>query len=130
MLYFKKIKFICLIGIFFCSCKSNSTGSCSPVVKYKIDTINIGNILKGDSSSIKFELKNISDCDFYIKKIGVGCGCTQAQFDSTVIKPGQSSSISLKYRNKEDSGYFIKTIVVESNSSPPLHTLFIRGKGL
>jgi hypothetical protein len=129
MLYFGKTKFIYVICIFIYSCKENIANNCSPIVNYNNDTINIGNIKKGDSVNIIFKLKNIGDCDFHIKKIGVGCGCTEVKFDSTIIKPNQSSLISLKYRNKEDSGGFIKAIVVESNSSPTLHTLFVKGKG-
>jgi hypothetical protein len=129
MNYFVKNKFILIVAIFFCSCKGSTTSNCTPAVNYKSDTINIGNIKKGDSANIVFKLQNISDCDFYIKKIGVGCGCTEAQYDSTQIKSNQTSIITLKYKNKEDTGSFIKTIVVESNSKPTLHALFIKGFG-
>lgn len=127
---FKNKNMLIIAILFFCACNEVKNNNCLPTVKYDKDTINIGQVKKGDSANIRFELINNGDCDFYIKKIGVGCGCTKAIYDTSKIKPNEKSIISLKYKNKEDSGVFIKTIVVESNSSPTLHTLFIKGNGV
>lgn len=99
----------------------------SAIIRFEPDTFNMGTITKGDIVTVEFKYFNDSEFPLQIKNIGSSCGCTKPEFDTSVIKPHEFGSIKTSYSSKNDSGSIIKTLVVESNTKPTLHVIYLSG---
>lgn len=107
------------------------TTSCSErkkeaVISIEKDTISFI-AKKGQIVRASFTIKNVGDDTLYIKNINTDCGCTTVKSPKKFILPTESSSVLLSYDTKSDSGDVTKTVVVESNTTPILHTVIIAG---
>jgi hypothetical protein len=91
------------------------------------DTFDFKEIARGDSVGLKFKFFNKSKNRLVVKKIGVSCGCTNVSVDKDTIEANGYGVIKGIYISKEDSGKVLKTIVVETNTTPTLNVLFIKG---
>jgi hypothetical protein len=91
------------------------------------DTIDLKTIKKGDIIDISFSLKNTGYGDLIIKNSSVGCGCTKIKPLKDTINPGETVDLNLSYDSKNDSGRVLKTVIIETNATPKLHVLYIKG---
>ncbi len=115
-----------IIILTFCiSC--NNTNSEKAEIKFSRDTFFFYNIRKGDSAVGVFNFTNIGNADLEIIKLGTSCGCTNAYMSNNRIKPNEKGQIFATYHSNEDLGNIVKTIIVESNTKPVLHVLYIKG---
>lgn len=99
----------------------------TPRIRFSRDTFYFGTIHKGDSVNAVFHFSNTGSAPLVIKKLGPGCGCTNAYVNKDQLAPADTGVLYSTYHSRDDSGMVLKTIVVESNTSPVLHTLFIKG---
>lgn len=117
----------CPIALLLCiSCNNKDSGRAE--IKFSQDSFLFNKIRRGDSIIGVFEFTNTGKADLEIKKLGPGCGCTNAYVLNNKLRPGESSKLLATYHSDKDSGVILKTIIVESNTTPILHTLYIKGK--
>jgi Protein of unknown function (DUF1573). len=76
----------------------------------------------------KFIVINNGDQDLIIDRVVSSCGCTVAQPEDSVLKPGKSTPISVEFNSTGRSGEQVKTISVLSNDeSNPLFQFTLSG---
>ncbi len=111
-----------------CGCINNQENNHkSPRALYTYDTFDFKKIRKGAIVNASFRLKNTGNLNLLIKNTSAGCGCTKVGYVKDTIPPGEAIDIKLNYDSKDDSGKVLKTFVVETNTNPKLHVLFIKG---
>jgi Protein of unknown function (DUF1573) len=124
-----KTNFIIILTALLFSCNSKSeTAKDLAEIKFYSDTVHFGRIKKGEIIKAAFQYQNIGKSNLKIINISPDCGCTRTDVASKTIQSGNNGKIIFSYDSKKDSGMILKTIVLETNSTPKLHTLFITGE--
>lgn len=121
-----RISLFPLLFVSFIACRAPE--SKNPVLIVEKDTFDFGTINQGDSARATFSFRNEGTGLLIIKKLGVSCGCTNAVSSKDSIYTSESANIFASYHSGKDSGQILKTIIVESNTTPVLHVLYIKGK--
>ena len=92
-----------------------SYGQDGPKIEFKQETINYGEVVKGEDDGIRvFEFTNTGNAPLIITAVKSSCGCTVPTKPSEPIMPGKSDKITVKYNM--NPGPISKTITVESNA--------------
>lgn len=89
-------------------------------------------IKRGEIFIADFKLKNTGNSTLLIKSINSTCGCTQVGKIKYNINPGEEQVVKIKYDNKADMNArkIKKAIMIESNTTPILHTVYIEGEAI
>ncbi len=58
-------------------------------IKWKSESIDVGNIPQGKAKLIRFEFTNTSSKPIIIQNVAPSCGCTTADYTKTPIQPGK-----------------------------------------
>ncbi|NJM79041.1 MAG: DUF1573 domain-containing protein [Flavobacterium sp.] len=113
---------ICLFSL-------SSFGQDGPKIEFKTETINYGDVVKGEDDGVCiFEFTNTGNAPLIISSVNSSCGCTVADKPSEPIMPGKSDKITVKYNM--NPGPISKTITVESNAvNKPNGVVPLRIKG-
>ncbi|MCR5861886.1 DUF1573 domain-containing protein [Flavobacterium sp. J372] len=114
-----------LIIFLICSCskKEKGTARVKPVKDFVFDTISIN-----DTMTHVFDVKNISDEDLIISKVGTSCGCTAAVISDSVVRPNNSAQVRVEFiARKEKTGDIKNSIVLRTNTEPPFTVFYIKG---
>lgn len=102
----------------------------APNIVFEEKNYNFGKIPAGQKHIEKeFVFKNTGKSDLIIRKIRTTCGCTTADPEKTVLKPGESSSFKAIFTPGSRKGMQRKSIYVISNDpNNPEVRLMIRGE--
>ncbi|WP_144283482.1 DUF1573 domain-containing protein [Chryseobacterium echinoideorum] len=95
-------------------------------VKWKTESIDVGNIPQGKPKLIRFEFTNTSAKSIMIENVAPSCGCTTADYTKTEIKPGEKGFVEASY-NAASPGAFTKTVHVTTSDSKTPKTLSFKG---
>ena len=95
-------------------------------IKWKSESIDVGNIPQGKPKLIRFELTNTSTKPVIIENVAPACGCTTADYTKTPILPGKKGFAEASY-NAATTGAFIKTVTVTTSDSKTPKTLSFKG---
>lgn len=108
---------------------NNTTQNDKPLLKFNSDTVNFGQIKKGDSISVTFPFHNVGKANLIIKDVQASCACTIVLFDKKTIAPGDSGVIKVQFNSSKtkDTGVVIRPIAVETNGIPIINVAVIRG---
>ncbi len=87
----------------------------APKIEFDNVTFNFDTIKSGDKADHVYTFKNTGKSDLIIRKVTPSCGCTVANLDNKVIKPGDSGNISANFNSAGKNGNTSKTITVISN---------------
>lgn len=98
-------------------------------ISFKSETIDYGQIAKGDDGLRVFEFTNTGTAPLIISDVKSTCGCTIPKKPSGPIAPGANSTIEVKYDTNR-VGPIRRTITVYSNASEPMVALKISGEVL
>lgn len=98
-------------------------------INFKSETIDYGQIAKGDDGLRVFEFTNTGTAPLIISDVKSTCGCTIPKKPSGPIAPGANSTIEVKYDTNR-VGPIRRTITVYSNASEPMVALKISGEVL
>lgn len=98
-------------------------------ISFKSETIDYGQIAKGDDGLRVFEFTNTGNAPLIISDVKSTCGCTIPKKPSGPIAPGANSTIEVKYDTNR-VGPIRRTITVYSNASEPMVALKISGEVL
>ncbi|WP_294199123.1 MULTISPECIES: DUF1573 domain-containing protein [Chryseobacterium] len=131
----KKLKVTALLAVLACSpFYANVLPSVgTPVVsvladaiKWKSESIEVGNIPQGKPKVIRFEFTNTSNKPIIIENVAPSCGCTTANYTKTPILPGKVGFVEASY-NAANAGPFMKTVNVTTSDSKTPKTLSFKG---
>jgi LPXTG-motif cell wall-anchored protein len=87
-----------------------------PVMTFKEEKINFGEVPQGPVVSGEFEFTNTGQSVLIIKKIQPACGCTGLIADEKKeFQPGESGKIKFTFNTEGRNGMNEKTITIESN---------------
>ncbi|WES97017.1 DUF1573 domain-containing protein [Chryseobacterium arthrosphaerae] len=95
-------------------------------IKWKSESIDVGNIPQGKAKLIRFEFTNTSSKPIIIQNVAPSCGCTTADYTKTPIQPGKKGFVEASY-NAAAAGPFMKTVNVTTSESKTPKTLSFKG---
>ncbi|MEA1849734.1 MULTISPECIES: DUF1573 domain-containing protein [Chryseobacterium] len=95
-------------------------------IKWKSESIDVGNIPQGKPKVIRFEFTNTSKKPIVIENVAPSCGCTTADYTKTPILPGKKGFVEASY-NAASAGPFMKTVNVTTSDSKTPKTLSFKG---
>lgn len=95
-------------------------------VKWKSESIDVGNIPQGKPKLIRFEFTNTGSKPIVIENVAPSCGCTTADYTKTPILPGKKGFVEASY-NAANPGAFMKTVNVTTSDSKTPKTLSFKG---
>lgn len=95
-------------------------------IKWKSESIDVGNIPQGKPKLIRFEFTNTSSKPIIIENVAPSCGCTTADYTKTPILPGKKGFVEASY-NAAAAGPFMKTVNVTTSDSKTPKTLSFKG---
>lgn len=95
-------------------------------IKWKSESIDVGNIPQGKPKLIRFEFTNTSSKPIIIQNVAPSCGCTTADYTKTPILPGKKGFVEASY-NAAAAGAFMKTVNVTTSDSKTPKTLSFKG---
>ena len=88
-----------------------------PVINFKENNINIGQVIQGEKKTITFEFVNSGDADLIIDLV-TACKCTDISWPQEVIAPGETGTIVAVLDTNEMEGPYTKTIDIIANTNP------------
>lgn len=126
----------CVIGLTSCRSKEeNITAIANDSTNYTaiqwIDSVkNIGTVIAGTKTEIKFRFKNTGSKPLYIIAARPGCGCTVADYPKEAMATNAEGEIKAEYNvNKGMTGEFRKNITVITNTKGTTnHNIFFYGE--
>jgi len=95
-------------------------------IKWKSESIDVGNIPQGKPKLIRFEFTNTTKKPIVIENVAPSCGCTTADYTKTPILPGKTGFVEASY-NAAAAGAFMKTVNVTTSDSKTPKTLSFKG---
>jgi hypothetical protein len=87
----------------------------APKIKFEETHLKIEEVKQGELAHYSFKFKNEGKSDLIIRKTKASCGCTAAEPEKKVLKPGESSSIEVDFDTKRYSGKKTKSVTIISN---------------
>ncbi len=113
---------ISMVVLAYCSC---NTSPKQAKIAFEQDTIAIS-LAKGALLDTSFKFKNEGNDTLKIKNVEVDCGCTIVDYPK-FIAPDSSAVIKVKFDSREKkNNAVLQAILVESNSQPMLHILYLK----
>lgn len=131
----KKLTISALLAVFaFSPFYANISAAENPAVvkmiadaiKWKSESIDVGNIPQGKPKLIRFEFTNTTSKPIIIENVAPSCGCTTADYTKTPIAPGKKGFVEASY-NAAAPGPFIKNVNVTTSDSKTPKTLTFKG---
>jgi hypothetical protein len=131
----KKLTISALLAVFaFAPFYANVPASENPgvvktvadAIKWKSESINVGNIPQGKPKLIRFEFTNTTSKPIIIENVAPSCGCTTADYTKEPIAPGKKGFVEASY-NAAAAGPFMKTVNVTTSDSKTPKTLSFKG---
>lgn len=99
----------------------------APIITFDQETIDIGQIKRGDKKDIVYDFTNTGNADLIIELI-TACKCTSTDWTRGVIAPGGRGQISVTFDSKDQArGPLKKTIDIISNTDPIVMECFFEG---
>jgi hypothetical protein len=95
-------------------------------IKWKSESIDVGNIPQGKPKLIRFEFTNTTKKPIVIENVAPSCGCTTADYTKTPILPGKKGFVEASF-NAAAAGAFMKTVNVTTSDSKTPKTLSFKG---
>lgn len=87
-----------------------------PVMTFKEEKVNLGDVPQGPVVNGEFEFTNTGNSNLIIKKIVPACGCTGLVADEkNEYKPGETGKIKFTFNTEGRSGVNEKSFSIETN---------------
>ncbi len=98
-----------------------------PVIKFKSENHDFGNIKEGVQATHEFEFVNTGKGALIISNVAASCGCTTPDWTREPIAPGKTGKIKAVYNSQGRPGQFTKQVTVTSNAAEATKVLTISG---
>lgn len=86
-----------------------------PRISAKKTFHDFGTVVEGQVVNTNFEISNSGSADLVINNVQASCGCTAAQPDKNVLKPGEKTSIKVEFNSANRLGPQDKSVYVMTN---------------
>lgn len=86
-----------------------------PRISAKKTLHDFGTVVEGQVVSTSFEISNSGSADLAINNVQASCGCTAAQPDKKVLKPGEKTAIKVEFDSANRFGPQDKSVYVMTN---------------
>lgn len=96
-----------------------------PVITFKNQTIDLGEIKEGEEITMQFEFIN-SGSDPLAIEIVTACKCTSLSWPEEVVLPNAKGSIFVKFDSTGYSGEVSKVVDIISNTDPVVVEAFFK----
>ncbi len=120
----KKLVLFLFVGLLGFSLTAQDVGA---KIEFKTETVDYGEISKGDDGVRVFEFTNTGKAPLIISDVRSSCGCTIPKKPEDPIMPGKTGEIQVKYDTNR-VGPIRKAITVISNADTPTKVLKIKGE--
>ena len=87
-------------------------------VKWKAESVDLGEIPVGKPVTLEFEFTNTSDAPVIVVNAQASCGCTVADYPKEPVLAGKTAKITATY-NAATKGAFSKTVTVTIQNEDP-----------
>ncbi len=94
-----------------------------PIMSFKDDNLNIGEVEKGKVTRMLYEFENTGNAPLIIELV-TACKCTELEWTRGEISPGEKGEIIVAYDSKDDVGEVKKTIDIIANTDPIVVEVF------
>jgi hypothetical protein len=74
-----------------------------------------GDALQQKTLTKEFSIRNFGTADLVIENVQTSCGCTVADLETKVVKPGGSTPLRVSLQTRGNSGRIAKSVLVKSN---------------
>gem|GEM_PF-5847042 len=113
--------FFLLLSVVFCTCSSKK----GPIIKYKSNIINLGEIKFKKEFPGKFLIYNTGDEPLMLKEATADCSCTVPDnIKNTAVQPNDSMFINFKITPAID-GFLQQNIYLDNSSVNESRALFL-----
>ncbi|MCK5538754.1 MAG: DUF1573 domain-containing protein [Bacteroidales bacterium] len=103
----------------------------APIVHFKTETFNFGEIKQGEKVDFVFKLKNVGKSTLIIHKLSSSCGCTAVMPESKTIEPGKTVDIKAIFDSAHKKGMQNKSVTIITNDPKNSRkVLWVRGNVL
>lgn len=100
----------------------------APRISVKVDVLDFGAIVSGETVTVKFTVVNEGDAELVIKDLKTSCGCTAVVTSAKNIAPGGSAEVEAVFDSAGHTGKVSKTVTIVSNDpQQPQKDLTITG---
>ena len=98
-----------------------------PVIQWETTTEHdFGDLLRGESVTVDFKFKNISDQPIVIESVRPDCGCTAPNWENIPTEPDSIGQLSITF-DATKKGYFNKKIKVFFSGQRKGEKLYVEG---
>jgi hypothetical protein len=98
----------------------------NPVLSWKTDDVQLGEIQQNKPVTIDFEFTNTGKTPVIITNVQAACGCTATDYSRLPVLPGQTTKITATF-NAAAKGAFKKTVTVTTNAEDTPKVLSFSG---
>uniref|UniRef100_UPI004048B384 DUF1573 domain-containing protein n=1 Tax=Algoriphagus sp. TaxID=1872435 RepID=UPI004048B384 len=116
------MKKIALLFIFFILAFANQVQAQEtvPVISFKENSINFGDIVQGQKVEHTFVLTNTGKQPLIISNVAATCGCTVPSWPKEPVAPGKSAEIKVSFNSTGKVGKQNSVVRIYSNASEPI----------
>jgi len=97
-----------------------------PIITAAEKAFEYGNVIQGEMARHEFTVTNTGEKELKISRVRASCGCTAAEPDKKLLKPGESTKIKVEFNSTGRQGIQRKYIYIYSNdtANPELRLTF------
>jgi len=77
-----------------------------------------GTLVKGESSTIRFDFENTGKSDLIIKEVYGHCSCSKPSFTMDIIPPGGRGYVNVLFNSELKTGKIFTQVVILANTFP------------
>ena len=116
------MKKIALLFIFFIFAFANQVQAQEtvPVISFKENSIDFGDIVQGQKVEHTFVLTNTGKQPLIISNVAATCGCTVPSWPKEPVAPGKSAEIKVSFNSTGKVGKQNSVVRIYSNASEPI----------
>jgi len=116
------------ILLIFIAITTSKGQSPSPKIYAQVDHFDFGKVVEGQIVKHNFEIQNTGNSDLNIKNVSASCGCTAANPEKSLLKPGEKTNINVTFNSASRIGEQEKNIyVISDDPQTPELKLFLKG---
>lgn len=105
--------------------ESTATPTGFPVIAFDKTTHDFGDLKKGSSAEVEFEITNEGDVDLVIINASASCGCTVPEKPEAPIQPGETAKMKVVF-SATSAGLQSKNVTLTTNTEAGSEVLTVR----
>jgi len=104
---------------------STATQTGFPVISFNETTHDFGDLKRGSSAEVEFEITNEGDADLVIINASASCGCTVPEKPEAPIQPGETAKMKVVF-SATSAGLQSKNVTLTTNTEAGSEILTVK----